>query len=128
MRRLGKHSSSLSAAGRLSCASARSLLGLGPLAWVPKNLDSSGSTLRRSSGAAVFGCEPAEHGFALNGGTDRFRTDGGSDTAIRARLSNARAGRGAAPYSQDSRRPSQVLRAGRPGPALAQFKARRAVA
>jgi membrane-associated phospholipid phosphatase len=44
---------------------------------VPKNLDSSGPALRRSSGTAVFVYEPAEHGFSMNSGTDRFAAAGG---------------------------------------------------
>ena len=80
MPRWGTHSSSLSATGRLSCASARSLPGLGLLVWVPKNLDSSGSALRRSTGT-VFVYGPAEHGVAVTAApTGSLRLEG-SDAA-----------------------------------------------
>ena len=81
MPRWGTHSSSLSAAGWLSCASARSLPGLGLLVWVSKNLVSSGSALQRPSGTGLFVYEPAEHGFALTAApTGSVRLEG-SDTA-----------------------------------------------
>jgi hypothetical protein len=48
---------------------------------VAENLNSSAPAFRRSIGTAAFVSEPAEHGFALNSGTNRFDTVRVSDTA-----------------------------------------------